>query len=103
MKTKKSDGGEGKGPSPTSSKTKTATTKKRERVSSPKTAKRNGAVGRGPSIAKHRVPTSEELHEDIAKRAYELYARGGWHHGEDKSDWLEAEQQVLTQKSLVSP
>ena len=103
MKTKNSDGGEGKGPSPTSSKTKTATTKKRERGSSPKTAKRNGAVGKGPSIAKPRVPTSEELHGDIAIRAYELYERRGWDHGEELTDWLEAEQQVLTQKSLVSP
>jgi hypothetical protein len=100
MTTKKSNGGEGKGPSPTK-RAKTATTKKMERASSAKPAKRTVVAGRGPSIAEHKVPTSEELQRDIAKRAFELYERRGWNHGEDLTDWLEAEQQVLTQKSLV--
>lgn len=98
MTTKKSNGGEGTGPSPTR-RTKTATTKNKERVSSPQGAKRTGAVSRGPSKEERRIPTSEELQSDIAKRAYELYERRGWNHGEDLTDWLEAEQQILTQKS----
>ncbi len=36
------------------------------------------------------------LHEEIAKVAYELYLRRGCVHGHDLDDWLEAERIVLT-------
>ena len=100
MTTKKSNGREGSGPSPTR-REKTEITKKLERVSSAKPAKRTAAAGRGQSKEEHRIPISEEVQRDIAKRAYELYERRGWNPGEDLSDWLEAEQQILTKKSLV--
>jgi len=100
MTTKKSNGRAGSGPSPTR-REKTEITKKLERASSAKPAKRTGAVSRRPPKEEHRIPTSEDLQRDIAKRAYELYERRGWNHGEDLGDWLVAEQQVLTQKSLV--
>lgn len=35
------------------------------------------------------------LHEEIAKVAYELYLKRGCVHGHDLSDWLEAERIVL--------
>lgn len=36
------------------------------------------------------------LHEEIAKVAYELYLKRGCVHGHDLDDWLEAERIVLT-------
>ena len=101
MTTKNSNGGKGTGPSAGSKRAKTATTKKMEQVSSAKTAKRTAAVGKAASMVKHRIPTSEELQRDIAKRAYELYEHRGWNHGEDLHDWLEAEQEIVNEKSLV--
>ena len=100
MTNKKSNDGKGMGPSPRSKRTKTTTGKKRGQVSSAKTANRTTSVGETPSLVEPRISSSEELQRDIAKRAYEMYERRGWNHGQDLSDWLEAEQQVLTQKSF---
>lgn len=101
MTNKKSENGNGMGPSPISRKPRSETTKKRTRVSTTKTSKQTGAVGSGPSITELQGTTSDELYGEIAKRAYELYERRGWHHGQDVTDWLEAEKQVLSQKSLA--
>ncbi len=101
MTTKNPNGGKGTGPSPRSRKTKTGTTQKSEQASSAKPAKRKAAVKKAPSIVEPRNPTPEELQRDIAQRAYELYERRGWNHGQDLNDWLEAEQEILVEKSLV--
>src|ERR1039457_2473289 len=37
-----------------------------------------------------------DLRELIARRAYELFAEGGFEHGHDLEDWLRAESQLLT-------
>ena len=103
MTTKKSNSGKGTGPSPRSRKTKTATTKKSEQGSSAKPAKRKAAIKKTPPIGDPRIPTIEELQADIAKRAYELYQRRGTGHGQDLSDWLQAEREILIEKSLVKP
>jgi hypothetical protein len=46
------------------------------------------------------------IHQVIAKKAYELYEKGGRRHGHDLEDWLEAEQWVLSEskgeKKLIS-
>ena len=97
MTTKKSNDGEEKGKSSTRRKI-AASTKKPGRASSAKSPKRTASAEKGSSIADERVPTSEELQADIAKRAYELYERRGLGHGQDLSDWLEAEQQIKKQK-----
>jgi hypothetical protein len=34
-------------------------------------------------------------HEDIARRAYELFERSGAGHGSDLQHWFEAERQLL--------
>ena len=99
MPDKKTDGGDGRGQTPTSRKKKTGTTTKSQRASSTKPSTPKGANRRKPSTAKQRVPTSEELHAIIAKRAYELYESRGWRPEGDLSDWLEAEQQILTEQS----
>lgn len=49
-------------------------------------ARKNGSVNGSP-------PT-EQLFEQIGRRAYELYQLRGESHGHDTEDWLEAERQV---------
>ena len=100
MATKNYDGGKGTGKSPTRRK-KTVTTPKVKRAASAKSRKRTRVVNQEPSLVESRVSTSEALHAEIAKRAYELYERRGWSHGRDFSDWLEAEQEILKEKSLA--
>ncbi len=39
---------------------------------------------------------SRPTHEEIARRAYDLYVSRGQVHGNDLRDWLEAELQVVT-------
>lgn len=38
--------------------------------------------------------SSGDLQAMIAKKAYELYAKRGYSHGNDKGDWYEAEKYV---------
>lgn len=45
--------------------------------------------------ATSQIPLSEEFHEQIAKRAYELYERRICQGALD--DWLQAEQEILGQ------
>jgi len=40
----------------------------------------------------------ENLHVQVALRAYSLYQRRGGYHGLDLADWFEAERQVLQKK-----
>ncbi len=39
--------------------------------------------------------SSEDLHERITLRAYELYAQRGWRDGFALEDWLDAEREIL--------
>lgn len=36
----------------------------------------------------------EPIHEDIARRAYQLYEERGGEHGQDWQDWFEAEREL---------
>ena len=92
----------GAGSSPHSRKPKAVTTKKQERTSSTRTATRTGGPKREGAIAQHKPPTSEEVSAKISTLAYELYERRGWHHGQELSDWLDAERQVLAQEPFVT-
>lgn len=38
--------------------------------------------------------TSSDRQQQIAKRAYELYAARGYEQGHDLDDWLDAEQEI---------
>lgn len=44
------------------------------------------------------IPVSDRLHEQIAKRAYEVYERRIRQGALD--DWLQAEQEILRQKKI---
>lgn len=41
------------------------------------------------------VPSTSEVRELIARRAYELYKQRGEHSGDELSDWLTAEGEVV--------
>lgn len=43
------------------------------------------------------IPISENRHERIQKRAYELHALHGYPEGSALEDWLEAEREILGQ------
>jgi hypothetical protein len=36
----------------------------------------------------------QQMHDAVAKKAYELYEQRGCRHGRDQQDWLEAERLV---------
>jgi len=44
--------------------------------------------------------TSDDLHEQIAKRAYELYLERGCRQGCDVEDWVDAERELLALPSI---
>jgi hypothetical protein len=46
--------------------------------------------------------TAAELEERIKQRAYELYEQRGRIHGFDVDDWLQAENEVLDARDLVT-
>jgi hypothetical protein len=66
-------------------------TVKGEKTSAPKAAKAgtSQASGRASTAAKP-APT----HEEIAKRAYELYLARGSEHGHAEEDWARAESEL---------
>jgi hypothetical protein len=50
---------------------------------------------RAGSIVVHADPALfGPSHEEIARRAYELYQSRGWRHGGDLEDWLAAEREL---------
>lgn len=44
-----------------------------------------------------KTSNSQELHQRIQKKAFELYTKRGYGHGSDLKDWLEAERIVLSE------
>jgi hypothetical protein len=58
--------------------------------------RKNGARTMHSQIEHSISLSEEELQERIAKRAYELYERRGWQHGDDQADWYQAAKEVLT-------
>jgi len=43
------------------------------------------------------VISPEEINQKIQERAYEIYERRGGSHGDDLSDWLQAEEQIISE------
>lgn len=59
-----------------------------------------------PAISKlidgdHFIARVQELHESIARRAYEIFKEGGLRFGHDLEDWQRAESELLQQVSLT--
>lgn len=44
------------------------------------------------------APRSHDLHEEIARRAYELYLERGGADGHAEDDWLQAEREIRREK-----
>lgn len=55
-------------------------------------AKHERKSGRSP-VSK-RVESSSERRQQVATRAYELYAARGYRQGHEIDDWLEAEREI---------
>ena len=47
-------------------------------------------------------PIVQNLHDEIAIKAYELYESRGAADGSDVEDWLQAEKEILQQRSQAS-
>jgi len=61
-------------------------------------AKAPTPVAKAPApVAAKPQPRPRPTHEQIARRAYEIYAGRGCSHGDHMQDWLQAERE-LTQK-----
>jgi hypothetical protein len=58
--------------------------------------KRNGGSRRSKHAADSTM-VEQELHEQIARRAYAIYEKRGCAHGRDVEDWLESERLVVEQ------
>jgi hypothetical protein len=66
-----------------------------------KTGRPRLRVGRPPGVnrpASSAEITPESANEQIARRAYELYAAGGYREGHALDDWLAAERELLGQE-----
>jgi hypothetical protein len=65
-------------------------TVKGEKTSAPKAVK----AGAGKTTTSASAAKSLPAHEEIAKRAYELYLARGGEHGHDAEDWAQAESEL---------
>jgi hypothetical protein len=65
------------------------------RTSNPARPKRAAAKSNGAAAAGASVPALSITHDEIARRAYELFVQGGAAHGADLHHWFEAERQLL--------
>ena len=56
----------------------------------------HGEAARAPGRSTGQQPApAVPAHEDIARRAYELFLESGGEHGRDAANWLKAEQELL--------
>ena len=56
-------------------------------------ATREGSDRRRPRIRSAAATARDDGHEDIARRAYDIFERHGREHGRDLEDWLQAERE----------
>lgn len=72
-------------------------TESRRRASSTRTAG-GSASRRHPPVDGPRTDGPDHPHEDIARRAYELYEERGAGHGHDWEDWFRAERELRSRR-----
>ncbi len=61
-----------------------------------KITKKAASKDKSPAAKKTRKKlSSDQIQELIAKKAYEIYEKRGGRHGDDWSDWYEAEKAVM--------
>ncbi|HLK93887.1 MAG TPA: DUF2934 domain-containing protein [Polyangia bacterium] len=66
-------------------------TVKGDKTSAPKAVKAGGSKKTDTTASAAKAPPS---HEEIARRAYELYLERGGEHGHDAQDWAQAESEL---------
>ncbi len=66
-------------------------TVKGDKTSAPKAVKAGGGTKTSAAASAARQPPT---HDEIAKRAYELYLARGGEHGYDAQDWAQAESEL---------
>jgi hypothetical protein len=69
----------------------TKSTKKK----TPRTKAKGPAKTNSKKPVKKRTLDPTSLRREIEKKAYEMYAERGFQHGNDVTDWLEAEKQIV--------
>ncbi len=47
------------------------------------------------------LPTATLMHEDIAKRAYEIYVKRNCQQGQSELNWLQAEEELQSQENRL--
>jgi hypothetical protein len=62
-----------------------------------------GATTPSSKFARHKQPSTNDLHAYIATRAYELYAQRGFREGCAVEDWLDAEREIVSGQFSDSP
>jgi hypothetical protein len=45
----------------------------------------------------------DSRHDDVQRRAYELYEQRGRQEGRDWDDWLQAEREIRAEESIADP
>jgi hypothetical protein len=78
-----------------SAKGRTKKSTKSTKAKTVRTRAKGPAETRSKKPAKKGEPGPTSLRREIEKKAYELYAKKGFQHGSDVTDWLEAEKQVV--------
>lgn len=64
---------------------------------------RSDASASGPGRSPKSAEMSEELHSQIARRAYELAERRGFQPGGEFEDWLQAEREIEAGPARSTP
>ena len=68
---------------------------KREAKATPRKARTRKRGQAAQAVVGRRNPGPEELHPEIAERAFLLFQERGCEHGRDLEDWFNAEGMVL--------
>jgi len=68
----------------------TPVNKKNEKPKSTSRSRKNARVPHEANVTHHTLPH----HDQISKRAYELWQKRGFIHGYDRDDWFKAETQL---------
>lgn len=78
---------------------KTSSTAAKQTTETTKRPIRKRSVSSVPPASQERLVAHGPSHEEIARRAFELYLARGGEHGHHEEDWARAEQELATRAS----
>ena len=73
---------------------------RRPKAAAPVAGAETATTRRQTKTAPGAAPVAELTHDDIALRAWSIYLQRGASHGQAMSDWLEAKQQLFSERGL---